>query len=258
MLNYAKVVHCKKEPYDVYIGRPSKWGNPFEIGKDGNRQEVIEKYRQYLFKNPHLVKEAQKELKGKTLACWCAPQACHGDILLEIANQDMITKIISGGQTGADIGGLLAAKLWNVETGGWMPNGWITQNGNHPEYATLFGMKEYPQKGYKERTWANVKDSDGTIRFAVNFNSPGEICTLNAIKALDKPYLDININKESPMDSIDTKTTDFIHWMKNNKIKTLNVAGNSHKTWIGMQSFVIQFFGIYFYDMLYYLPRQGT
>ncbi len=38
------VVHCKRKTYDVYIGRPGKWGNPFEIGKDGNRAEVIEKY----------------------------------------------------------------------------------------------------------------------------------------------------------------------------------------------------------------------
>ena len=43
-----KVVHCKKEPYDIYIGRPSKWGNPFSIGKDGTREEVIEKYREWI------------------------------------------------------------------------------------------------------------------------------------------------------------------------------------------------------------------
>ena len=77
------VVHCKKEPYDVYIGRPSKWGNPFEIGKDGTREEVIEKYRQYLNSRPDLL-SSWKELEGKILGCWCSPKPCHGDVLVEM------------------------------------------------------------------------------------------------------------------------------------------------------------------------------
>jgi len=79
------VVHCKKAPFDVYIGRPSKWGNPFEIPQDGNRETVIRKFREWLPKQPELM-AALPELKGKTLGCWCAPQACHGEILLELAN----------------------------------------------------------------------------------------------------------------------------------------------------------------------------
>ena len=82
----VKVVHCKKEAYDIYIGRPSKWGNPYSVGKDGTREEVIEKYREYIRLNPFLILDAKKELQGKTLGCWCKPKACHGDILLEIAN----------------------------------------------------------------------------------------------------------------------------------------------------------------------------
>ena len=80
-----KVVHCKKEHYDVYIGRPSDWGNPFSIGKDGDRNEVIRKYREWIMEQPNLLKKLP-ELKDKILACWCAPQACHGDVLLELAN----------------------------------------------------------------------------------------------------------------------------------------------------------------------------
>ena len=80
------VVHCKKEPYDVYIGRPSKWGNPFVLGKDGNREEVIAKYKAWIEAQPALLEAAKKELKGKTLGCWCAPLSCHGDILVGIAN----------------------------------------------------------------------------------------------------------------------------------------------------------------------------
>ena len=81
------VVHCKKEPFDVYIGRPSKWGNPFVIGKDGIRDEVIEKYRVYILEK-FTVKEIQDELKGKILGCWCSPLPCHGDVLSSIANRE--------------------------------------------------------------------------------------------------------------------------------------------------------------------------
>lgn len=85
-----QVVHCKRKPYDVYIGRPSKWGNPFVIGRDGTRKEVIEMYRTWIWLEPQtrLREEARRQLRGKVLGCFCAPQACHGDILWEIANAD--------------------------------------------------------------------------------------------------------------------------------------------------------------------------
>lgn len=70
----------------VYIGRPSKWGNPFQIGKDGTREEVIQKYRDWLLRTPQRMEELH-ELRGKNLVCWCYPKACHGDVLLELANQ---------------------------------------------------------------------------------------------------------------------------------------------------------------------------
>lgn len=82
----AYVVHCKRDAYDVYIGRPGPWGNPFSIGKDGTRDEVVDKYAMWLLEQPELVAKAKKELKGKVLGCWCAPKLCHGDILAEIAN----------------------------------------------------------------------------------------------------------------------------------------------------------------------------
>lgn len=79
-----RVVHCKKKPYDVYIGRPSKWGNPYEIGNDGTRDEVLLKYRKYISTR---IKELPfEELRGKVLGCWCHPKPCHGDILIEIVN----------------------------------------------------------------------------------------------------------------------------------------------------------------------------
>jgi hypothetical protein len=81
-----RVVHCKKSKFDVYIGRPNKWGNPFVIGKDGTREDVIRKYREFLLGNDALL-ESLPELFGKIVACWCAPQGCHGDILVEFADK---------------------------------------------------------------------------------------------------------------------------------------------------------------------------
>lgn len=81
----TRVVHCKQSEFDVYIGRPSKWGNPYSIGKDGDRTEVIDKYKEHLRGRPDLIEDARSELKGKTLGCWCAPQLCHGDILAFVA-----------------------------------------------------------------------------------------------------------------------------------------------------------------------------
>lgn len=79
------VVHCQKSEYDVLIARPSKWGNPFVIGKDGTRQEVIEKYRKWILSNKELLNNLH-ELKGKRLGCWCYPEPCHGDVLVELVN----------------------------------------------------------------------------------------------------------------------------------------------------------------------------
>lgn len=79
------VVHCKRESYDVYIGRPGKWGNPFVIGKHGNREQVIALYEAWLVQQADLV-ASLPELRGKKLGCWCAPLACHGDVLARLAN----------------------------------------------------------------------------------------------------------------------------------------------------------------------------
>jgi Domain of unknown function (DUF4326) len=68
----------------VYVGRPSKWGNPFVIGKDGTRAEVIAKYERWLH-DSGLISQIG-ELAGRDLVCWCAPEPCHGDVLLKLAN----------------------------------------------------------------------------------------------------------------------------------------------------------------------------
>jgi hypothetical protein len=78
------VVNKYASLYDVYIGRGTKWGNPFVIGKDGSREEVIQKFEEHLQNSPELL-AALPELKDKTLGCFCKPKACHGDILKEYA-----------------------------------------------------------------------------------------------------------------------------------------------------------------------------
>jgi hypothetical protein len=79
----------------VYIGHrwnlggwnlpESKWANKFKIGRDGTREEVIAQYERWLRAQPDLM-AALPELRGKDLACWCAPLPCHGDVLLRLAN----------------------------------------------------------------------------------------------------------------------------------------------------------------------------
>lgn len=75
----------------VYIGRPSRWGNPFVIGKHGSRSEVILLYKNRLIhelqETPGLV-PTLRSLRGKALGCYCAPKPCHGDVLAELADMD--------------------------------------------------------------------------------------------------------------------------------------------------------------------------
>lgn len=82
----------KKRPNDlpasfVYVGRPSKWGNPFRRGVDGTRTEVIARFEASLRADPRRLAEVRRELRGKHLVCWCAPLPCHADVLLRIANE---------------------------------------------------------------------------------------------------------------------------------------------------------------------------
>lgn len=88
------VVNMRREKYDVYIGRPSKWGNPFTHHRVsstlaqwqvGSREEAIAKYREWIQTQPILM-AALEELRGKRLGCYCAPFSCHGHVLAELAD----------------------------------------------------------------------------------------------------------------------------------------------------------------------------
>lgn len=69
----------------VYIGRGSKWGKPFVIGRDGDRATVIAKHERWLAAR-HDQLRALEELRGRDLVCFCAPLPCLGDLLLRLAN----------------------------------------------------------------------------------------------------------------------------------------------------------------------------
>lgn len=88
------VVNKNKEKFDVYIGRGSKWGNPFTHIKDretkaeyvvNTRDEALKKYREWILNKPELLNSLD-ELKDKKLGCYCKPKSCHGDILVELIN----------------------------------------------------------------------------------------------------------------------------------------------------------------------------
>jgi len=82
-------------PEAIYIGRPSKWGNPFShlpgtAEQVSTREEAISKYEEWLLSQPELVEEAKRELAGRDLVCWCAPQRCHGEVLMKIVNEETL------------------------------------------------------------------------------------------------------------------------------------------------------------------------
>jgi len=81
----TRVVHCRRESFDVFIGRPSRWSTPFHIGHDGSRDEVVERYREWLIRQPLLLRDV-KALRGQALGCDCPPRRCHGEVLAELAN----------------------------------------------------------------------------------------------------------------------------------------------------------------------------
>lgn len=85
----CQVVNKRTHQFDVYIGRGSRWGNPFIIGRNGDRATVIALYADHLWhavqQNPALIDEL-KALDGKTLGCFCKPLPCHGDVIANAVN----------------------------------------------------------------------------------------------------------------------------------------------------------------------------
>jgi hypothetical protein len=127
-------------------------------------------------------------------------------------------RVISGGQTGADQAGLIVACRFGIPTSGWMPKGFLTTTGPAPDLAREFGLGEHTG-GYADRTEANVRLADGTLRCAASFGTLGEKCTLKWLRHHSKPYLDIDRATPPPVEEV-------AEWIKRHSIRVLNVAGN--------------------------------
>jgi len=151
----------------------------------------------------------------------------------------MIKKVISGGQIGADAAGVITAAKFGIPTGGCMPKGYKTIDGTNPKFAKLYGLRESLSPSYAVRTEANVMEADGTIRFAISFKSPGEKCTLKAIKKHDKLYIDVDILNPISHEEV-------VDWIHEHNIEVLNVAGNGNRN---IEQFVIDYLSIVF-DLL--------
>lgn len=159
-----------------------------------------------------------------------------------ISETTPVVCIVSGGQTGADFGGLRAAKKLGLQTGGWVPKGCRTLAGPRPELVTKYNCLETPSDKYPPRTFANVKDSDATIRFASRWDSPGEKLTLKAIRQYAQPYLDVTITELAPgILGISEAIMPVRRWLRSHKIRVLNVAGNSEQTCPGIELLVKNF-----------------
>jgi hypothetical protein len=127
-------------------------------------------------------------------------------------------KIISGGQTGADLGGLVGAKRVGIPTGGTAPRGFKTEVGNKPEELKAFGLVSHPSPDYRFRTEENVKNSDATIIMAVDASSTGTQLTISLCKKHCKPYLVAN-----PWDDCVEHLQAFL---EAERPKVINIAGN--------------------------------
>ena len=141
----------------------------------------------------------------------------------------MITKIISGGQTGVDLGALLAALELKIPTGGTAPKGYRTEVGQNFALKHVFKLEEHSSSNYNPRTMENVKNSDGTVIFGYNIMSTGSKLTVNICKRLNKPF------------KINPSRNQLISWIKKHNISILNIAGNRESSFPGLQDKVRDF-----------------
>lgn len=243
--------------YCLTITRGYALGNPFLLDEDSDesRSKVISLFKRWLWANlyttepevipavcegirtvssnklntPFHIKQVLYNLLLHThknpnipiaLLCCCYPKPCHGDCIVSCLNwlsTPTLSKVISGGQTGADYAGLQAAHTIGISTGGTAPKNYriCLPNGTDSINPSLkeFGLVESDSYSYQPRTIKNVLDSDGTVWFGYQ-DSPGGKLTLNTCRSKNKPYI------------VNPTSLDLYFWVKTREIKTLNVAGN--------------------------------
>lgn len=149
----------------------------------------------------------------------------------------MLRKVISGGQTGADMGAVLAARDHGLETGGWMPKGWKIEGGHRSsEEATFYGFQEHESPRYADRTRDNVRDADLTLMVASDWDSPGTGRTMAELNALGKPCFIIDRRNPQPHVVV-------AGWLREAGCEVLNVAGNRESRSPGMQAWLRGYLG---------------
>jgi hypothetical protein len=149
-------------------------------------------------------------------------------------NSPLPQKIISGGQTGADSGGLLAARELGIESGGTAPHGWFTEDGPREAQLRDFGLLECPEDGFPARTRRNVADSNGTLLVG-KYGSGGSRLTYDVARELSKPLFHISYPERRD------RSWEFRHWLEENKVVVLNVAGNRESQSPGIAEFTRDF-----------------
>ena len=150
----------------------------------------------------------------------------------------MVSKVISGGQTGADLGGLKAAKKLGLNTGGVAPKGFKTELGFNLELQTVYALKESPSENYGIRTVVNIRSSDATLIFSSNAKSAGTKLTIQHCEKLYKPYIIIDPKLENAPEL--TKVFLEKQYVRFRKNLILNVAGNRESKSPGTEEKVYQ------------------
>jgi hypothetical protein len=147
--------------------------------------------------------------------------------------------MVTGGQCGADQGALIAARAAGVETDGWAPLGWATEDGPAPWLAS-FGLVEHPVAGYPARTRANVRDSHLTLWFG-RVGTPGHQATIRECRSLGRPFLEVEAGL--------TRPKHVAEWLAiHPTLNVLNCAGNRESLDPGIcdrtAAFLIRVFGM--------------
>ena len=117
-----------------------------------------------------------------------------------------------------------------------MPSGFLAHDGTHPEFAEKYGIRETASTQYQPRTALNVKESDATLRFATDWNSPGETLTLRLCVEHEKPCFDVSLGGGRTPEEV-------VEWIVATRVRVLNVAGNSERRSPGIEEYVVEFLG---------------
>ncbi len=152
----------------------------------------------------------------------------------------LLRKIISGGQTGADMGALVSARELRIESGGVAPKGWLTENGPQEALLRSFGLLECEEDGYPARTRRNVIDSDGTLVIGP-YRSGGTRLTVETAAQFHKPLFLVPCPDPPNVAPDPVQVERFRTWLDHHSIQVLNVAGSRESQTPGIEEFTHTF-----------------